>query len=233
MQISAKDLGWLAEDGFCPRCFWIVRHHKVPYQTGFPGIFSSIDSYTKHIVEHHFERTGRLPGWLSGIGAAKRIIEIRASEFRTARGSVTLTGIPDLLFQRPDGSYCIADYKTARYTGNQDSLMPVYRIQLNGYAYIAEHLDFRPVRDLYLVYFEPPHSATHAEITGKHTTSEGFEMPFRPRIHKLKKDTQEVERLIAEAGRIYSMGSPPEGIGGCEDCERLDDLVSLVGEQKE
>ena len=53
MRISAKDLGWLAVDDFCSRCFWIERHAKgLPYQVGFPGIFSSIDAYTKNIVDH-------------------------------------------------------------------------------------------------------------------------------------------------------------------------------------
>ena len=233
MRISAKDLGWLAQDGFCPRCFWIERHHKVPYQMGFPGIFSSIDSYTKNIVEHHFNRTGKLPQWMGDIGAAKRIVPIKAAEFKAVKGSVTLTGIPDLVIQRPDGSYCIVDYKTARYTGTQDSLMPIYQIQLNGYAYIAEYLDFKPVRDLFLIYFEPPHSERFEELTARHTTDYGFDMPFRPVIHKLKKDTKEVERLLAEAERIYAMGSPPDGTDDCEDCERLDNLVSLVEERSE
>jgi hypothetical protein len=31
--------------GFCPRCFWISRRARLPWQI-FPGIFSSIDSYS-------------------------------------------------------------------------------------------------------------------------------------------------------------------------------------------
>ena len=232
MQISAKDLGWLAVDGFCPRCFWVERHYKLPYQGGFPGIFSSIDSYTKNIVERYFERNGRFPDWFNGVGEAKSITHIKPSEFKTTVGNMTLTGIPDLIFQKSDSSFCIVDYKTARYTANQDELMPVYQIQLNGYAYIAERLGNKPVKELYLVYFEPPHSDRFLELTVKHTTDEGFEMPFRPRVHKISKNTDKIENLLKKANKIYEMETLPKGLDGCNDCERLDKLITLMSSEK-
>lgn len=48
LRISAKNLGHLALPGAYPRCFWIQTHFKLPYQI-FPGIFSSIDCYTKKV----------------------------------------------------------------------------------------------------------------------------------------------------------------------------------------
>ncbi len=230
MQISAKDLGWLNTADFCPRCFWITRHdRKLPYQTPFAGIFSSIDSYTKSVVAKHFERFNRLPDWLAEIGDVKRLVKVVPSAFRTEKDGTVLTGIPDELFQRPDSSYGIIDYKTARYTGNQDALMPVYEVQLNGYAYIAEAIGDKPVNDLYLAYFEPPSHERFDELTGKHTTKEGFEMPFTPVIHKVRKDTRQVERLMAKAEGIYEMSKPPEGLEGCEDCARMEELARLIG----
>lgn len=54
MRISAKDLGWLTTDDFCPRCFWIECHAKgLPYQTGFPGIFFSIDACWSYVYFWH------------------------------------------------------------------------------------------------------------------------------------------------------------------------------------
>ena len=166
-------------------------------------------------------------------GEAKRITHIKPSEFRATVGNVTLTGVPDLVFQKSDNSFCIVDYKTARYTANQDELMPVYQIQLNGYAYIAEKLGDKPVKELYLVYFEPPHSDRYLELTVKYTTNDGFEMPFKPTIHRIKKNTEEVEKLIAKADRLYKMNSPPKGLDNCKDCKRLDDLITLVGVRNE
>jgi hypothetical protein len=229
MQISAKDLGWLNTDDFCPRCFWITRHdRRLPYQTPFAGIFSSIDSYTKNVVSKYFDRHGKLPNWLGDIGEVKRLVKVKPSEFRVEKDGTLLTGIPDEIFERPDGSYGIIDYKTARYTGNQDSLMPIYEVQLNGYAYIAEAIGDKPVRDLYLVYFEPPHHDHFDELTSKHTTKEGFEMPFTPNIHGVRKNLGDVERLMAEASRIYDLKSPPSGTRGCEDCERLKELGKFI-----
>lgn len=230
MQISAKDLGWLKTDDFCPRCFWITRHDRhLPYQTPFAGIFSSIDAYTKSIVAKHFERYGHLPEWLGELGAVKRLVNVKPSDFRTEKDGTILTGIPDQLFERPDRSYGIIDYKTARYTGNQDSLMPVYEVQLNGYAYIAEAIGDKPVNDLYLAYFEPPKRDNFDELTARHTTKEGFDMPFTPAIHRIRKDLAEVERLLAKASRIYALESPPNGKDGCEDCKNLEELVKIAG----
>ena len=229
MRISAKDLGWLAVDDFCPRCFWIERHAKgLPYQMGFPGIFSSIDAYTKNIVERYFQKNGKFPQWLSEIGSAKRIVSIKPSEFKVETDGITLTGIPDLLFERPDGSFAIVDYKTAKYTGNQDQLMPIYQIQLNGYAYIAEAIGLKPVKDLYLVYFEPPYKETYGAITDGHTNREGFNMLFKPVIHKIKREPKEIDRLLEKASKTYELSKPPKGLDGCKDCLRLDTLVNMI-----
>jgi hypothetical protein len=229
MQISAKDLGWLATSDFCPRCFWITRHDRhLPYQTPFAGIFSSIDAYTKHIVAKHFERNRTLPVWLGEVGRVKKQIEIKPTGFRTVVDGVTLTGIPDAMFQRSDNSYVILDYKTAKYTGTQDALMPVYDVQLNGYALIAESIGLKPVNDLFLVYFEPPYKERFDELDMEHTTEEGFEMPFVPRVHRVVKNTKEVLALLQKAERIYDLASPPKGAAGCEDCKRLGELVDMA-----
>ena len=147
MQISAKNLGELRSPNFCQRCFWVKTHQKqLPYRM-FPGIFSSIDSYTKSIVEGYVSREGRLPEWLKDIGAVSKAFrsakdamkskKVSASmKFNTAYKDILLTGIPDAIYQRPNGKIVIVDYKTARYTAGQDELLPIYEIQLNGYAYI-------------------------------------------------------------------------------------------------
>ena len=50
LRISAKNLGGLAKPDFYPRCFWLKsRARQLPFQI-FPGIFSSIDAYTKRVV---------------------------------------------------------------------------------------------------------------------------------------------------------------------------------------
>ncbi len=195
---------------------------------GFPGIFASIDAYTKNIIERYFQKNGRFPEWLSDIGSAKKIVSVKPSEFKVKTDNITITGIPDLLFERSNGSFAIVDYKTAKYTGNQDQLMPVYQIQLNGYAYIAEAIELKPVKDLYLVYFEPPYKETYEAITDGHTNGEGFEMPFKPVIHKIKIEPNRIGKLLEKAGEIYRSEKLPERRLGCKDCEKLNNLINML-----
>ena len=52
-RLSAKNIGELALPNFCQRCFWIRMRlgNKVPFRTPPPGIFSSIDAFTKRYIE--------------------------------------------------------------------------------------------------------------------------------------------------------------------------------------
>ena len=66
-----------------------------------------------------------------------------------------MANIPWDIFIMADGRYFIIDYKTAKYTDNQDKLLGMYRVQLNGYAYIFEKLGMGKIGGLGLVYYEP------------------------------------------------------------------------------
>ena len=64
LTISATELGGYAGFRFCARCAWIRMHLRpLPWQ-GFPGIFSSIDRFTKQVIVNHLEReSASLHGW--------------------------------------------------------------------------------------------------------------------------------------------------------------------------
>src|SRR6266850_1211312 len=144
IQISAKNLGQLALPKFCERCFWVrLRcHDKIPFAI-FPGIFSSIDSYGKKVTAAHFATHGRVPHWFDAFGAIGTPIKVpHWSKFNitdTATGT-TLTGVPDEIIRRPDGTLLISDYKCARFTDKADELLPLYAVQINVYALIAERI---------------------------------------------------------------------------------------------
>ena len=110
--------------------------------------------------------------------------------------------------------------------------MPIYQIQLNGYAYIAEAIRLKPVKDLYLVYFEPPYKETYEAITDGHINGDGFEMSFKPVIHKINREPKEIGRLLEKASKIYEFNKPPEGINGCKDCERLEGLMNMLKQSR-
>ena len=52
---------------------------------GFPGIFSSIDAYTKNIVERYVQKNEMFPKWMNSIGDIKRIIPVKPSEFKVEK----------------------------------------------------------------------------------------------------------------------------------------------------
>ena len=231
MQISGKNLGQLALKSFCPRCFWLRMHNKgrLPYQI-FPGIFSSIDSYTKKITAAHFANHGRLPDWLESLGDELTPVPVpHHSTFRHEDSAtrIRLTGAPDDIFRAKDGAYVIVDYKTARHSKHQDTLSPMYRIQLNAYAWIGERIGLDPVRSVALIYYEPMTDLTDAEFEER-TTSGAMAMGFDPKVVPIRLDPEAMVRPLLERARsIYDESAPPVGLAGCEDCKQLASMIAL------
>lgn len=230
-QISGKNLGALAMPDFCPRCFWFVNvlRSRLPFQI-FPGIFSSIDSYTKKFVHGVFELGNGFPPCLDGLGPVTGYREPPShNRFRTFddASQVLLTGAPDAVFETPDG-ILIADYKTARYTPNQDSLAPIYEVQLNAYAYIAATTDLPPVRGLALIYFEPETEPHHAVAPENHMPH-GFRMGFAAYVKPIPLDTGRIPALLQRAREILERDAPPTGREGCKDCMGVAELVRFAG----
>jgi hypothetical protein len=229
LQISAKDLGALAMKGFCPRCFWISRRSKLPWQI-FPGIFSSIDSYSKKVVHGQFDRSG-MPGWLAPLGELKGYKDPpSAQKFRVPveDHGLLLTGAPDAIFERADGTLVIADYKTSRVTPNQDRLFPMYRVQLNAYAYIARKLGWNAVSALALIYTEPV-TTDEAAVEDAARREDGFALGFAAKIVPVELEEAMLAPLFARAAEIHTLKAPPAAREGCEDCTKLETIQKLLG----
>lgn len=220
--ISAKDLGEFNLRRNCQRCLWIKLHLKpLPYQS-FPGIFSTIDAYNKRIVHGYFDRERQLPTWLNSLGPVESYIDppsyhkfsISDSDVR-----VTLRGQADGIFKMVDGTYTIVDYKTSKYTVNQDKLMGIYKAQLNGYAYLAERLGMYPVRQLALVYMEPITDHETASLPNV-VDSGGFTMQFNATIVPVEivHDTM-IPKLMSKARDIYDTPRVPSFEEGCKNCQ--------------
>jgi hypothetical protein len=229
LQISAKPVGELALPDHCNRCIALKLKLKsrLPFQH-FPGIFSSIDSVTKNTSEAYCDQAGRLPDWLAELGAVGYRKPPHWTQFRRLipEHNVLLTGAPDAILVRPDGSHVIIDYKTARLTAGQDELFPVYEVQLNGYAMIAEVCGFAPISGLALVYMEPTTDPLggHAQLC----RPDGFQMGFVARIVNVKLNTAMLDPLLARVRALYDSPELPAGRSGCEDCRRLDALARLA-----
>ncbi len=233
IRISARTLGLLNLPDFCPNCFWIKLHCKqFPFQIPMPGIFSSIDAYTKKVIHAVYEEHKRLPNCLQAIGDVKGYVDrLHYSwyNYEDEETGITLSGTPDDIFQLMDSSYHIADYKTAKVTKTQDKLFPLYDVQLNVYAYIAERLTKReplsPVSGMCLIYFEPQ---TDGELMD-FALEEGFDMRFKATVKPVElKANEMIPPLLSQAREIYDMERPPEHIDDCKNSELLSQLMEIV-----
>lgn len=228
--ISAKTLGKLAMPTFCERCFWICQHMEgQPPFSVFPGIFNHIDGYTKHVVHSYFDEFGKPPPWLSGLGDITGYISPpthRTFRYLTDSG-VTLTGTPDAVFTRSDGTLVIGDYKTAWPNGTDDPLYPIYRTQLNAYAVLADKTGLGKVSSLALIYTAPCTGCDDAKAAAN-LREQGFALAFKVHIHEVPLDTSAPFDLIAKARTVYDAPKCPEGRGGCADCRQINRLVAAL-----
>lgn len=230
LRVSGKNLGSLALAEHCPRCFWIQRlaTNGLPFQI-FPGIFSSIDSFTKKVVHQWFDATGA-PRWLGSLGPLTGYVEpphFSKFQVRDATTGVLLTGAPDAIFTKADGSLVIADYKTAKFTDSQDALLAMYEVQLTAYAYIASKLGWAPISAIALIYAEPMTDLNDA-APGNAARDTGFFMPFKATVKPLPLDIGRVEPLLERFRRLVELKTPPPGRPGCKDCQRVDGMVALM-----
>jgi hypothetical protein len=230
IKISAKNLGYTALADFCPRCYWLRLRtsHKLPFQT-FPGIFSSIDAYTKHCVHAIIDRRYGaddilfLPSWMQEIGnvtSYEPIPHWSKNLFTDTKSNIILSGIPDDIWVRADGTKAIVDFKTAKKTNNQDVLYPMYEIQNNVYDVL-----FGYHADLYLIYMEP---LTEKSAASCNIIDVGFNMGFNAVVVPVVNDRKVVRQALTITRDIYELEKPPESRSGCKDCQMLENVIELL-----
>lgn len=236
VRVSARDLGQISLNDFCPRCFWFTKKFPLsenhPFRSPMPGIVSQSDSYIKRTVKTHFQRTGSLPHWLIEPLSSKfdglsfnsvRLIEPKKWEHKLqlSGGQVILVGEPDAILEFNDGSWFIADYKTASLSERQKELLPLYEAQLNAYAYLAQCLENKRIDGAALVYLESEHKTEDiADDRLLERTQDQFMWGFKCSVVPVKLwAPSEVERICRSVFAILSSTRPPLGKGNCEGCQ--------------
>ncbi|HUT44502.1 MAG TPA: hypothetical protein VMW95_09210 [Desulfobacterales bacterium] len=225
IQISAKNLGAIALDDFCPRCFWIKLHtKKLPWQI-FPGIFSSIDAYTKKVAHAWIDNPGKRPKFIDDLGVTgwRKPLWHNKSKIDIPEFGITLTGVADDIWLLGEKGIHIPDAKTARYTDAQDKLIPMYKVQLNGYAKIYSGLG-ENVTGLSMIYMEPLTDEL-AAIGGAYP--DFFKMQFDPKFVPVEVDIESLDPLFAKTREIFD-GPIPTQRNGCKDCEALSEIEGLI-----
>lgn len=231
-QISGKTLGDLAKPGACAYCFWLRAGIKAQFPHAvFPGIFSTIDSFTKNSVEDYFDREGKAPEFLDPLGQISGYIKPPSHhQFRYSDPvtEIRLTGAADGIYKLVDGTIAIVDYKTAKFTDGQENMFPVYVAQLNAYAVIAAKLGYPRVSKLALIYMEP--ISNDPSGMARYCGSTGLMMHLSPLIHPIELDLEMVPMLLAKAGRILGAEDRPLLNDQCCECQKLKELSWHVGD---
>ncbi|MEK7519404.1 MAG: PD-(D/E)XK nuclease family protein, partial [Patescibacteria group bacterium] len=223
--IGPKDLGGLATESFCERCFWIERHFG-PFPARFPGIFNVLDNVSKKSVYRSLVNRKKLPDWLELENVVRRmpVEELGKTEIHRnqkflvishPKSGWILRGGPDAVFQLKDGTLHIVDFKTARFSPKQDELFPMYEIQLNGYAILIQKF---PISKLSLIYCEP---ATDLKDDTE------FNLPFSTKIVDVDLKPKIIPPLLIRAREIVAQKNPPPAKEGCRGtCFYVDKITS-------
>jgi hypothetical protein len=218
IRVSAKTLGELALPEFCPRCFWIKKNVKtLPFQS-FPSVFNDFDKLTKQFIHGWIDKYKTLPPWLQELGPIKGHIEPPGwRNLSLEQDNIILSGSPDGIFTQEE--LLVVDYKTARYTGNQDKLFPMYEVQLNGYAYLLEKCGVGQVGGLALIYMEPTEETIDSAT--------GFRIGLQAHISKVERKVGWIEELVKKASEIV-YGDIPVGRDKCKDCKALGKMEKIL-----
>lgn len=231
-RISAKVLAELNLPDVCERCFglkWLfsqqprVGGRQLPFQFGVPGVFSSIDSFTKNVVRSWLDKVGAPPPWFPWVGwpvvgyLDPKLLHWSKFQFFDEATGILLTASPDevlildeVLSQEP---HVLTDYKCARITDTQDSLFPLYHAQLNTEAFMGRATGLLRPAGLGLLYTEP--------LPGANGEGEELAMPFRPVWRPVAVDPDLPRQLLGRAKAAMdavNSGALPHARPGCPDC---------------
>ena len=200
--------------------------NRLPFEK-FPGIFSSIDSYSKKITMSYFHRYGRVPKWFDGFGELGTPIRVpHWSKFGILdeETNIRLVGVPDEVLRHPNRGLWIGDYKTAKYTQCQDALFPMYEVQLNCYAIIAPRVGLGSVYGVGILYYEPRVTDIEDRERDNLIKDDCFFMQFAPKLKPVRLDSSIVFPLLKTAREIYDSDEIPQDRPGCADCLSLETL---------
>ena len=184
----------------CPLCFWLSERLGSPPSI-FAGIPSQIDSVIKNYMQQFIGQSD-LPAWFPVKG---KFLDAKQTLRATDPASgITVVGKLDALVRAPDGKYYVVDYKTGR---PPKEVPNYYQMQLDGYAYLLEQNDYRPLGDGVLLYFTPEHGDLSERL-----------FPFKITAVRAEVDSSRIPPVLAQAKEIIDAQAPPSRSEDCEMC---------------
>jgi hypothetical protein len=139
--------------------------------------------------------------------------------------NVVVRGEADGIYKLENGKLVIVDFKTAFERGIDDPLLPIYMVQLNAYAMLAEAAGLPTVEKLALVYCEPLTGPAACRLK-ENGRDDGFAMSLRSRILEIPLEKSAVTDAAETAWDVYSQPTAPNGRDGCKDCKALAAMIA-------
>ena len=133
------------------------------------------------------------------------------------------------MLRKDDGSIVIIDHKTAKLSKAQEALVPVYSVQLNSYAWIAERCGLGPVSEVGLVYFEPQTIKSPDDLS-QSMSEDGLDLVFRPTSLPLLLNMRSIPPLLQRVRSIADLDEPLPATESCKDCQALDAIQRFTGD---
>jgi hypothetical protein len=215
----------------CPRCFWLEKRHGVILPAGYPlALNQAMDTLLKQefdlcrregrphpIQSQHVTalEDGTLDASPCGPVQARLFPEAdRLQEWRSSRRGLrwtdpltefTLFGAVDDLFQFPDGSLAVVDYKSSG--ASQIKVYPSYRFQLEVYTFLLSRMGYATSEDGYLAFF-----------VARKDDGFGGRLPFQGTLVRVKLKPERVVDLFREAAALAEADSAPLPGEECDLC---------------
>lgn len=233
-KITPRNLGSLELPSLCLACFWYLckLYFRPPFNSFGAALFNDCQKMQEAMIGYYLEKDGCLPTAFAPFCDIKRRCNVNKhwNKFGyTHESGVWLYGSPDEVFERADGSILILDHKTAhpKAADAPDPFKPQYEVQTIGYGMIAElGLDLGKVSAGALAYWDLQHKQV-MEDPKKFIRDGQLWATFVPKVVPVEIDYARVNKLLAEAVKIWKSSTPPEGNDGCRECGKREALFII------
>ena len=216
-KFSPSELDYKAKK--CPRCFYILKHHKIDAGDRPPPVFSTFDS-----VQKPYFKTTDTKDWgaelpsgtimdnneLPGKIVSEGLVDNKNRKYK-------LQGNPDIVVRFKKEGYGIVDFKTTQIKSDKAEN---YRYQLEAYAQIFSKPGstkskktplLNPITHMGILQFDPSDIQSHNDTS--------CDMRMNISYSPLKRDEKDFLENITKIIDIVKKPSTPDFTEDCNHCQ--------------
>jgi hypothetical protein len=208
---SPSKLGRFLE---CKACFWRDYYRKNPPGFPLPSILNRMDLITKEYYDGFRDSLppileDKLEGLVLVSGKEAEIFR-NGIIYRDLKNNFELSGKLDDCLIDSSKKYSPLDNKTA--TPGNDSLLKIYQMQLDCYAFLLNQNDFPASNQGFLIYYVATSGNPQKGVI------------FKPEVKKLELNPERIPSVLLEASLMLKARNIPEAKTGCKMCSYVEQL---------